>query len=152
MGGQLCDLTVRELHALFEAGSASPVDVMEAVLRRIEQLDPVVNAFCRIAEDALDMARASEARWHRKRPLGALDGVPVSIKDNVAVSGLATRYGSRVTAEVPASQDSPCVARLRESGAICFAKTPLPDFAHKLVTDSPLTLSGAMGPVIWKCK
>ena len=139
MSSDVCDLTAQELHALYVRGSTSPVEIMNAVLRRIEQLDPAVNAFCRIAEDALDMARASEARWHGKRPLGALDGVPVSIKDNVAVSGLATRYGSRVTAEVPASQDSPCVARLRESGAICFAKTTLPDFAHKIVTDSPLT-------------
>jgi aspartyl-tRNA(Asn)/glutamyl-tRNA(Gln) amidotransferase subunit A len=139
MDEQLCDLTVRELQALYKARSASPVQVMDAVLRRIEQLDPAVNAFCRIAEDSLDMARASETRWRRKRPLGPLDGVPISIKDNVAVTGLPTRYGSRATDEGPASNDSPCVARLRESGAICFAKTTLPDFAHKIVTDSPLT-------------
>jgi aspartyl-tRNA(Asn)/glutamyl-tRNA(Gln) amidotransferase subunit A len=91
MDEQLCDLTVRELQALYKARSASPVQVMDAVLRRIEQLDPAVNAFCRIAEDSLDMARASETRWRRKRPLGPLDGVPVSIKDNVAVTGLPTR-------------------------------------------------------------
>jgi aspartyl-tRNA(Asn)/glutamyl-tRNA(Gln) amidotransferase subunit A len=139
MGSELCELTVRELHTLYEAKSASPVEVMKAVLHRIEQLDPAVNAFCQIARDALDMARASEARWQRKSPLGPLDGVPVSIKDNVAVSGLATRYGSRVTDDEPAPHDSPCVARLRESGALCFAKTTLPDFAHKIVTDSPLT-------------
>lgn len=139
MGDDICDLTAQELHALYKTGGTSPVEVMQAVLLRVEQLDPAVNAFCQIAADALDMARASETRWYRKRPLGPLDGVPVSIKDNVAVAGLATRYGSRVTDETPALDDSPCVARLRESGAICFAKTTLPDFAHKIVTDSPLT-------------
>jgi len=139
MGNDLCNLTAQELHVLYKAGSTSPVEVMQAVLLRVEQVDPAVNAFCQIAADALDMARASEKRWQNKRPLGPLDGVPVSVKDNVAVAGLATRYGSRVTDETPALHDSPCVARLRESGAICFAKTTLSDFAHKIVTDSPLT-------------
>ncbi|MBU9597947.1 amidase family protein [Burkholderia multivorans] len=139
MGDHICDLTAQELHALYKTGGASPVEVMQAVLLRIEQLDPAVNAFCQIAGDALDMARASEKRWQNRQPLGPLDGVPISIKDNVAVSGLATRYGSRATDESPALHDSPCVARLREAGAICFAKTTLPDFAHKIITDSPLT-------------
>lgn len=139
MQGDLCELTALELLELYGSGSTSPVEVMTAVLERIERLDPTVNAFCQIAPDALDMARASERRWQKNHPLGPLDGVPISVKDNVAVAGLATRYGSRVTDEAPAPHDSPCVARLRESGAICFAKTTLPDFAHKIVTDSPLT-------------
>lgn len=139
MQGDLCELTAQELQEIYRNGIGSPVEVMAAVLQRIERLDPGVNAFCQIAPDALDMARASETRWQRKRPLGPLDGVPISVKDNVAVAGLATRYGSRVTDETPSPHDSPCVARLRESGAICFAKTTLPDFAHKIVTDSPLT-------------
>ncbi|MEK6292858.1 MAG: amidase family protein, partial [Paraburkholderia tropica] len=139
MESDLCGLTAQELHELYHSGRASPVETMAAVHQRIERFDSTVNAFCQISPDALDMARASEARWQRKRPLSALDVVPVSIKDNVAVSGLPTRYGSRVTDESPALDDSPCVARLRESGAICFAKTTLPDFAHKIVTDSPLT-------------
>lgn len=139
MQGDLCELTAQELQEIYRNGIGSPVEVMAAVLQRIERLDPAVNAFCQIAPDALDMARASETRWQRKRPLGPLDGVPISVKDNVAVAGLATRYGSRVTDETPSPHDSPCVARLRESGAICFAKTTLPDFAHKIVTDSPLT-------------
>ncbi|UTP22312.1 amidase family protein [Burkholderia sp. FXe9] len=139
MSDDICDLTAQELHALYKSGATSPVEVTQAVLTRIERLDPAVNAFCQIAPDALDMARASEKRWKGNRPLGPLDGVPISVKDNVAVAGLATRYGSRVTDETPSPHDSPSVARLRESGALCFAKTTLPDFAHKIVTDSPLT-------------
>jgi aspartyl-tRNA(Asn)/glutamyl-tRNA(Gln) amidotransferase subunit A len=139
MSSELCALTARELHTHYEAGSASPVDVMKAVLDCIDLFDPAVNAFCQIAGDALEMARASETRWQRGMSRGPLDGVPVSIKDNIAVAGLATRYGSRATSHEPSQQDSPCVARLREAGAICFAKTTLPDFAHKIVTDSPLT-------------
>ena len=139
MNSDLCDLTVLELTTLYQAGTVSPVDVMQQVLTRITKFDPAVNGFCQIADDVLDMARASEHRWQRRSPLGPLDGVPVSIKDNVAVAGMATRFGSLTTPMRAARSDSPCVARLREAGAICFGKTTLPDFAHKIVTDSPLT-------------
>src|SRR5258708_10831559 len=139
MNSELCDLTVLELTTLYQTGTVSPVDVMKQVLTRIRTFDPAVNAFCQIADDALDMARASEHRWQRRSPFGPLDGIPVSIKDNVAVAGMATRYGSLTTPTHAAQSDSPCVARLREAGAICFGKTTLPDFAHKIVTDSPLT-------------
>ncbi|PMS16812.1 MAG: amidase [Pandoraea sp.] len=139
MGDDLCELPARELVALYATRSASPVDVMQAVLERIQSLDSAVNAFCQIADHARELARASESRWQHGTPLSPLDGVPVSIKDNVSIAGLATRFGSRTTSHEAAPLDSPCVARLREAGAICFAKTTLPDFAHKIVTDSPLT-------------
>jgi aspartyl-tRNA(Asn)/glutamyl-tRNA(Gln) amidotransferase subunit A len=139
MADDLSDLTARELVALYGARRASPVDVMKAVLERTQRLDPAVNAFCQLADDALDLARASESRWQRGAPLGPLDGIPVSIKDNISIAGLPTRFGSLATTPDIASSDSPCVARLREAGAICFGKTTLPDFAHKIVTDSPLT-------------
>jgi aspartyl-tRNA(Asn)/glutamyl-tRNA(Gln) amidotransferase subunit A len=139
MTRDLCDLTVRELTGQYQTGTVSPVDVMQQILSRIHTFDPAVNAFCLIADDALEMARASEQRWQRGLPLGPIDGIPISIKDNVAVAGMATRFGSRTTTTHPAQNDSPCVARLREAGAICFGKTTLPDYAHKIVTDSPLT-------------
>ncbi|MPV64780.1 amidase family protein [Burkholderia sp. BE17] len=139
MGNDLCELTACELSTLYANGQTSPVDVMETTLARIQSLDPTVNAFCQIADDALELARASETRWRRGAPLSQLDGVPVSIKDNIAVAGLPTRYGSLATTPEAAVSDSPSVARLREAGAICFGKTTLPDFAHKIVTDSPLT-------------
>ncbi|WP_454862718.1 amidase family protein, partial [Paraburkholderia fungorum] len=80
MGNDICDLTAQELQLVYKTRTTSPVEVMQAVLLRVEQLDPAVNAFCQIAADALDMARESEKRWQHKRPLGPLDGVPVSIK------------------------------------------------------------------------
>ncbi|RQS62032.1 amidase family protein [Burkholderia sp. Bp8984] len=139
MTNNLCELTTHELSALYENGEVSPVDVMRDVLDRIQSLDPAVNAVCEITDTALSMAEASEARWRRGISLGPLDGVPITIKDNVSIAGVATRFGSRVTGSEASHSDSPCVARLREAGAICFAKTTLPDFAHKIVTDSPLT-------------
>ena len=139
MSSDLCDLSAHELSALYADRQASPVGVMHDTLERIQLLDPTVNAFCQIADDALGLARASEVRWQRSAPLSPLDGVPISIKDHIAIAGLSTRYGSRATTPEAAASDSPSVARLREAGAICFGKTTLPDFAHKIVTDSPLT-------------
>ncbi|KWH21826.1 amidase [Burkholderia cepacia] len=139
MSSNLCELSASELNGLYSNRRASPVDVMHNILERIQLLDPTVNAFCQISDDALDLARASEVRWQRGAPLSPLDGVPISIKDNIDIAGLSTRYGSRATAPEAATSDSPSVARLREAGAICFGKTTLPDFAHKIVTDSPLT-------------
>ncbi|WP_244138838.1 amidase family protein, partial [Burkholderia sp. BCC1640] len=131
MGSDLCELTAWELSGLYANGRTSPVDVMKTTLERIQSLDPTVNAFYQIADEALELARASEARWQRSAPLSQLDGVPVSIKDNITIAGLPTRYGSRATMPEAAASDSPSVARLREAGAICFGKTTMPDFAHK---------------------
>ncbi len=72
-------------------------------------------------------------------PRGLLDGVAVGIKDNLLVAGMPTRFGSRLTADAPAAQDAPAVARLREQGAIVIGKTAMPEFGWKAVTDSPLT-------------
>ncbi|WP_118181158.1 amidase family protein [Paraburkholderia phosphatilytica] len=139
MDDGLCGLTAREMCNLYESGAASPVEVAESILERVRSFDPAVNAYCAVADDVLESARASEERWRRGTPLGGLDGVPVSIKDNIAVTGLPIRYGSRTTPAEPARVDSPCAARLREAGAICIGKTTLPDHAHKIVTDSQLT-------------
>src|SRR5216110_2297539 len=78
----LADATATELVELYRSGRASPVEATQAVLARIAELDPLLNAFCIVdAEGALATARASEARWQKKAPIDILDGVPVSIKD-----------------------------------------------------------------------
>jgi aspartyl-tRNA(Asn)/glutamyl-tRNA(Gln) amidotransferase subunit A len=74
------------------------------------------------------------------RALSRLDGVPVSIKDNIQVAGTPTLYGSRAVERTEAwGADSPAPARLREAGSVILGKTTTPEFAHKIVTDSPLT-------------
>ena len=92
----LADCSALTLLALYRSGDASPVDATRAVLARIDRVNPVLNAFCHLApEEALASARASEARWLRKTPVGELDGVPVSIKDLILTSGWPTLRGSR---------------------------------------------------------
>jgi aspartyl-tRNA(Asn)/glutamyl-tRNA(Gln) amidotransferase subunit A len=133
--------TATELLDLYRRAEASPVEVTQAVLERIDKLNPVVNAFCFLAADeALDAARASEFRWHRRKPMGPLDGVPTSIKDLVLTKGWPTLRGSHtVDPNQPWDIDAPATARLREAGAVLIGKTTTPEFGCKGETNSPLT-------------
>ncbi|HEY6864145.1 MAG TPA: amidase [Burkholderiales bacterium] len=136
-----CELGAAALVERYRDGSLSPVEATRAILRRIERLNPVLNAFCLVdAKSALAAAAASEARWRSNEPLGALDGVPVSVKDVILARGWPTRRGSKtVDPKGPWKDDAPAVARLREAGAVLLGKTTTPEFGWKGVTDSPLT-------------
>jgi aspartyl-tRNA(Asn)/glutamyl-tRNA(Gln) amidotransferase subunit A len=85
------------------------------------------------------MARASEARWQGKAPLSPLDGVPVTIKDNLAVAGWPNRRGSAVSSAAPEAQDCPVADKLRAAGTVFLGKTTMPEYGWKGCADSPLT-------------
>jgi aspartyl-tRNA(Asn)/glutamyl-tRNA(Gln) amidotransferase subunit A len=135
------DLTAVELLAAYRARDLSPVEATRAVLDRIRALDQQVNAFCLVDEDgAVATATESQARWQRGEPRGALDGVPVSVKDLLLTVGWPTRRGSRTTdPDAPTDVDAPSVARVREQDAVLIGKTTTPEYGWKGVTDSPLT-------------
>jgi aspartyl-tRNA(Asn)/glutamyl-tRNA(Gln) amidotransferase subunit A len=117
----------------------SPVEVTEAVLARIERLQPRLNAFCLIAhEQARAAAREAEIAVMKGEPLGPLHGVPVSVKDVLFTRGLTTTGGSRMFAEVTPTEDAIPVARLRAAGAVILGKTNTSELGHKAVTDNPL--------------
>jgi aspartyl-tRNA(Asn)/glutamyl-tRNA(Gln) amidotransferase subunit A len=140
MMNDLCSLTAVELLERYRKHELSPVEVTRAVLERIENLNPKLNAFCLVSDKALDEAKACESRWLAGQPRGMLDGVPVSIKDLVLAKGWPTLRGSRtVDAKGPWNDDAPATARLREHGAVILGKTTTPEFGWKGVTDSPLT-------------
>lgn len=134
-------LTASELVAGYSSGELSPVDAAKAALRRIEEDNATINAYCLVdAEGALAAATASAERWEQGNPLGLLDGVPTSIKDMFLTSGWPTLRGSRCTDPEQAwDADAPITARLREHGAVVLGKTTTPEIAWKAVTDSPLT-------------
>jgi aspartyl-tRNA(Asn)/glutamyl-tRNA(Gln) amidotransferase subunit A len=140
MSPDLCALTASELVDAFRKKTLSPVEVSAAVLKRIETLNPVFNAFSLVSENALNEAKASEARWLAGQPKGLLDGVPVSIKDLILTKGWPTLRGSKtIDPKGPWNDDAPATARLREHGAVLLGKTTTPEFGWKGVTDSPLT-------------
>lgn len=127
-----------ELVAGYRDRTISPVEATRAALAAIDAYDPAVNAFVLVdPEGALAAAKASEARWYAGEPLGPGDGVPTSIKDVLLTRGWPTRRGSALTDTAgPWDEDAPCVARLRETGAVLLGKTTAPEYAWKGVTDS----------------
>jgi aspartyl-tRNA(Asn)/glutamyl-tRNA(Gln) amidotransferase subunit A len=140
MNTDLCALSATELLELYRKKELSPVEVASAVSKRINELNPVLNAFNLVAPDSKDCAKQSETRWLRGEPKGLLDGVPVSIKDILLTKGWPTLRGSKtVDPKGPWNDDAPAVARLREHGALLLGKTTTPEFGWKGVTDSPLT-------------
>lgn len=122
-------LSAHELIAGYKAGDFSPVEATESVLKQIERWEPHIAAtFLLRPEEALDQARASEARWLRHEPCGPLDGVPITIKDNIATRGDPTPLGTKATRLSPAVDDAPPAARVREAGAVIVSKTTMPDY------------------------
>ncbi|QQX82845.1 amidase [Cupriavidus necator] len=135
----LADLSATDLLQSYANRDLSPVEVLDAVLARVAQLDPVVNAFRFVdTNGAREQARASEARWLRNAPCGLLDGVPVAFKDLLHVRGWPTRMGSLATGDGPQAEDCPAAARLREHGAVLLGKTNTSEFGAKGLTESRL--------------
>ncbi len=136
----IADLSATELLQHYRRKALSPVEVARDALARRDRFEPMVNAFCG-GDDAtvLASARASEARWAAGTPCGPLDGVPATVKDNIAVAGWTNFRGSAVTSREPAAEDAPAVARLREAGAVILGKTCMPEFGWKGLGDSPAT-------------
>ena len=125
----LHDLPAQDLLAAYRQRTLSPVEVTQAVLAHMERWEPHIRAtYLLRPEHALAQARASEARWLRGEPQGLLDGVPVTIKENIATQGDPTPLGTAAVALVPAAADAPPAARLREAGAVMVAKSTMPDY------------------------
>ncbi|MGH3424052.1 MAG: amidase [Nocardioidaceae bacterium] len=135
---ELTRLTVAELTAGYRSRELSPVEATRAALDAIDAYDGHVNAYVLVdADGALAAASASEERWVRGEQLGPADGVPTAIKDIFLTSGWPTLRGTALIDEHAAwAEDAPCVARLREGGAVFLGKTTTPEFAWKGVTDS----------------
>jgi Asp-tRNA(Asn)/Glu-tRNA(Gln) amidotransferase A subunit family amidase len=136
--GELTRLSAAELARRIRAREVSPVEAVEAYLRRVERLNPTLNAVVTLAPDALERAREAEAAAARGEFKGWLHGVPLTVKDTVDVRGLRTTCGSRVRAEFVAEEDAPAVARLRAAGAIILGKTNCPEFALDYTSENPL--------------
>src|SRR6201997_3916659 len=141
MADGLAFTSATRLIELYRAKQASPVEVVDETLRRLESIEGAVNAFVLYdPKTALSMARASETRWQKGEPLGLLDGVPVALKDTLLTRGWPRLLGSRTIDPNQAwEEDAPVPTRLRAEGAVFFGKTTTPEFGWKGVTDSPLS-------------
>jgi aspartyl-tRNA(Asn)/glutamyl-tRNA(Gln) amidotransferase subunit A len=112
--------------------------LVEHFLERIERFNPTLNAFTYVSTEARTLADASDRRRRAGRRLGALDGIPVAVKDNLWVQGMPATWGSLLFRDCVAPRDEIAVAKLRASGAIVLGKTNCPEFAMRGVTVNPV--------------
>ncbi len=125
--------SVAEIAAAYRSGAATPLQVAEAAIARIEALEPRLNAVIDLMrEPALRAAEAATAELRAGRDRGPLHGIPVAIKDLVDIGGLPTGYATRAVDPVVAIADATLVRHLREAGAVPLAKTNLLEFAYGL--------------------
>jgi len=124
----LADWSASELLEAYARKSVSPVEVAKAVVARIEAYEPRLQALYAFDPDAaLRDAEASERRW-MDGEARALDGIPATIKENIATKGTPVPLGTAARPLVPAPEDAPSAARLREDGVVILAKTTMPDY------------------------
>jgi aspartyl-tRNA(Asn)/glutamyl-tRNA(Gln) amidotransferase subunit A len=125
----LHDYSATALLEAYRRHDLSPVEVIKSLLQHIDRWEPDLCAsYLLRPELALNQARASEARWRRGEPCGVLDGLPVTIKENIATSGDPMPLGTLATDLTPATADAPPAARLKEAGAVMVCKTTMPDY------------------------
>src|SRR4051812_44421743 len=126
---EIHQLSAVEMLARYRAKSLSPAEVFAAVETQIARWEPRLKAlYCYDPDAARTEAAASSERWAKGAPAGALDGVPVTVKENIASKGVPMPLGTAAMKLVPAAQDAPAPARLREARAIMFSKTTMPDY------------------------
>ncbi len=140
---ELHGLDAHDLAAEFRAGRATPVDAFEAASARMALMEPEINAMTHINVNARLEAEASARRWRNGEPRGPLEGVPVTIKDNLAVAGMPATFASPAYRTFIPTEDELPVARVRRAGAVVLGKTNLPEFALEGYTDN--AIFGATG-------
>lgn len=129
MAQALHEVSAPALIELYRRREVSPVEVARSVLGHIERWEHHLQAlFLLRPEEVLQQARASEARWLKGEPLGLIDGVPVTLKDNIATRGDPMPLGTAATDISPVAADAPPAARVREQGGLLVAKTTMPDY------------------------
>jgi len=134
---ELCFTPATELGRLVRSRELSPVEVLDAILDRIERVNPIINAFLTVTpEIARRQATASQARALRGELLGPLDGIPYSVKDLELTAGVRTTFGSKWFENNVPTEDSVAPGRLKAAGGALLGKTNTPNFGYKDMCDN----------------
>ncbi|MGW3622596.1 amidase [Streptomyces sp. NPDC000880] len=135
----ICSMPATQLAARIHNAEISPVEVVEAVLSRMESLEGELHAFCTpTPELALDQARRVADTIARGEPVGPLAGVPVGVKDLIATKGIRTAMGSPAYEDFVPEEDDIVVERIKAAGAVIIGKTNVPEFGYSGVGHSPI--------------
>ncbi|MEE8272925.1 MAG: amidase, partial [Alphaproteobacteria bacterium] len=126
--GEPWRLSATRLSARLAAGKIAPTDLLDHVLRRVDAVNPAINAIVALCPDARAAAEESEARLARGEARSPLEGIPLTVTDNIPVKGVVATWGSRVFADFVPDRDELAVDRLRAAGAVVVGKTNAPEF------------------------
>src|ERR1700724_2199061 len=136
--------TISDIARLFRTGKLSPVELTELMLTRIERMNPKLNAYITVTDEvARAQAKRAEAelsvRGKRKTRTdrGLLQGIPVSLKDNICIEGIRTTAGSKILRGYFPERDAPIVTRLKQAGAVLLGKTNMHEFAYGVTNNNP---------------
>ncbi|MDQ6905900.1 MAG: amidase, partial [Chloroflexota bacterium] len=136
---ELCFTPATELSAMIQSLDLSPIELADAVIARVERLNPTLNAFLTFTpEIARENAKAAETRALRFERCGPLDGIPYSIKDLEATAGVRTTFGSKFFADNVPTEDGAVAARMKATGGVFLGKTNTPHFGYKDMCDNLL--------------
>src|SRR5450756_1068642 len=142
---ELCWMSAVELLDAYRSKKLSPVEVTRAVLERIDEVNPKINAVVTLTADlAMEQARAAEEAY-QKGKAAALAGVPATVKDLICTGGIRTTFGSRLFEDYVPDEDAVLVERLKEAGVVILGKTNVPEFGLVAVTDN-LIFGPALNP------
>ena len=134
---EICFLPAFEMKEKIASQELSSIEITEAIIERIEKINPIINAYCTTTFDlARDMAKEADKRVKKGEKLGLLNGIPTSIKDLNQVKGVRTTFGSKIYEFNIPQEDSIAIARLRKEGCVILGKTNTPEFGFKGVTDN----------------
>ena len=140
MASDLLYRSAVELRELVLAKEVSPVELLDHSLARLDEVEPELNSFVTVTEDvARAAARSAEKAVMDGDPPGLLHGLPISVKDLIAMDGVRWTFGSKWSADNVAAFDAPAVERVRKAGAVILGKTTTSEFGCKAVGDCPLT-------------
>lgn len=133
------DLTIQDALAELAAHRLSAVDLLSSVLDRIRALNDSINAYITVRPEGelLAEARESDERRRRAEPRGALEGIPIGLKDIFATAGVRTTAGSKILADWVPDRDASVVTKLRDAGAIIVGKLNMHEFANGPTNDNP---------------
>lgn len=133
----LLDLSLTQVAELIKRKQVSPVELTEASLCRIDELNPRLRAFITVYDSAREVARGAEMMMMAGHRLGPLHGVPIALKDNIALEGLRTTAGSKILGDWIPESDATVAARLRSAGSIFVGKCNMHEFAWGGTSDNP---------------
>src|SRR5215469_15204131 len=139
MENQIIHLDASRIAQLISSRELSPVEVVQAHLERIAEVNPKVNAIVTLADGAMEAAKKAEAAVMSGEQVGPLHGVPFTVKDGIDTAGVLTQRGSTIFKGRVPDADATVVARLKAAGAILIAKTNPPEFSYSIETDNLLT-------------